>query len=187
MSTLIRPMRSVLFAGLLSALAGASGVAAVSHTATIVGTVTLTAADGGTFAGEGARVVMACGAGRTTRTEVADEHGAFRFQNVPVDSCSIEADVQGFVAQPVRVVTAADQVVGTDLHLGIAPLRVGVNVGGTEPPRELTARGESATAFGATPDFHHGLLKMPRRSCRADAGRRLERSASRAHTRSVSE
>ena len=156
MSTLMRPMRSVLFAGLLSALAGASGVAAVSHTATIVGTVTLTAADGGTFAGEGARVVMACGADRTTRTEVADEHGAFRFQNVPVDSCSIEANVQGFVAQPVRVVTAADQVVGTDLHLGIAPLRVGVSVGGTEPPREL---------------------KMPRRSCRPDAGRRLERSA----------
>src|SRR5580704_19520941 len=41
--------------------------------------------------------------------------------------------------------------------------------------------------LGATPDFHHGLLKMPRRSWRADAGRRLERSASRAHTRSVSE
>ena len=134
-------------------------------TATIVGTVMLTAADGGTFAGEGARVVMACGADRTTRTEVADEHGAFRFQNVPVDSCSIEANVQGFVAQPVRVVTAADQVVGADLHLGIAPLRVGVNVGGPEPPREL---------------------KVPRRSCRPDAGRRFERSA-KVRTRSPSE
>jgi hypothetical protein len=152
----MRPMRNVFFAGLLSALAGASAVAAVSQSATIVGTVTLTAADGVTFAGEGARVVMACGADRTTRTEVADEHGAFRFLNVPVDSCSIEVDVQGFVAQPVRVVTAADQVVGTDLHLGIAPLWVGVNVGGTEPPREL---------------------KVPRRSCRPDAGRRFERSA----------
>jgi hypothetical protein len=162
----VRPMRNVFLSGLLSALAAASPTAAVSTSATIVGTVTLTAADGGTFAGEGARVVMACGADSTTRTEVADEHGAFRFQNVPVDSCSIEADVQGFAAQPVRVVTVADQVVGTDLHLGIAPLRVGVNVGGTEPPREL---------------------KVPRRSCRADAGRRLERSARSAHTRSVSE
>jgi hypothetical protein len=165
MSTLMRPMRDVFLAALLSGLAGASGVAAVSGTATIVGTVTLTAADGGTFAGEGARVAMACGADRTTRTEVADKHGAFRFQNVPVDSCSIEADVQGFVAQPVRVVTAADQVVGADLHLGIAPLRVGVNVGGPEPPREL---------------------KVPRRSCRPDAGRRFERSA-KVRTRSPSE
>jgi hypothetical protein len=154
----VGPIRNVFLSGILSALAGASGVAALAArpTATIVGTVTLTAADGGTFAGEGARVVMACGADSTTRTEVADEHGAFRFQNVPVDSCSIEADVQGFVAQPVRVVTAADQVVATELHLGIAPLRVGVNVGGTEPPRQL---------------------KVPRRSCRPDAGRRSEPAA----------
>src|SRR5580700_9775677 len=114
----VRPMCNVFLSGLLSALAGACGVGALAArgdtpapTATIVGTVTLTAADGGMFAGEGARVIMACGADSTTRTEVADEHGAFRFQNVPVDSCSIEADVQGFVAQPVRVVTAADQVI----------------------------------------------------------------------------
>jgi hypothetical protein len=108
-------------------------IAGRSPSATIVGTVTLTAADGGTFAAGGARVVLACRAHRTTRTEVADDHGAFRFLNVPVDSCSIEADVQGFVAPPVRVVTAARQVVGTDLHLGIAPLRVGVSVGGSAP------------------------------------------------------
>jgi hypothetical protein len=155
-------MPNILLVGLLTAFTAASPAAAVSTSATIIGTVTLTAADGGTFAGEGARVVMACGADSTTRTEVADEHGAFRFQNVPVDSCSIEADVQGFVAQPVRVVTAADQVVGTDLHLGIAPLRVGVNAGGTEPPREV---------------------KVPRRSCRPDAGRRFERPARCAHAR----
>jgi hypothetical protein len=158
----MRPIPNILLAGVLTALTAASPAAAVSTSATIAGTVTLTAADGGTFAGEGARVVMACGADSMTRTEVADAHGAFRFQNVPVDSCSIEADVQGFVAQPVRVVTAADQVVGTDLHLGIAPLRVGVNVGGTEPPRGL---------------------KMPRRSCRPDARRRFERPARCAHAR----
>src|SRR6202035_3255342 len=103
-----------------------------------------------------ARVSLACAADGTTRTEVSDQRGAFRFVNVPIDRCSIQADVQGFVAPPVTVVTAADQIVGSDLHLGIAPLRVGVNVGGTKPPRGL---------------------KVPRRSCRLDAGRRFERPA----------
>src|SRR5438128_2098082 len=104
-------------------------MAGVDPSATIVGTVTLTAADGSTWAGDGARVALACGTDRTTRTEVADDHGAFHFLNVPIDSCSIEADVQGFLAQPVPIVTSAQQVVGIELHLGVTPLRVGVNVG----------------------------------------------------------
>jgi hypothetical protein len=72
--------------------------------------------------------------------------------NVPVDSCSIQADLQGFVGQPVRVVTVADQVVATDLHLDVVPLRVGVNVGGNVP-------------------FHEP--KILRRSRRSAVGRRL--------------
>src|SRR6267378_340749 len=95
-------------ATVLTAFAPASAMAGVGPGATIVGTVTLTAADGSTWAGDGARVALACEADRTTRTEVADDHGAFRFLNVPNDSCSIEADLQGFVAQPLRVVTAAE-------------------------------------------------------------------------------
>jgi Carboxypeptidase regulatory-like domain len=152
----MRPQLSVLITAALAAFVPAFASGGVSPSATIVGTVTLTAADGETFPGQGARVTLACAADATTRTEVSDEHGAFRFSTVPVDTCSINADVQGFAAPPVRVVTVADQVVGSDLHLGIAPLRVGVNVGGTVPPQEL---------------------KVPRRSCRSDAGRRLDRSS----------
>jgi hypothetical protein len=111
--------------------ASVSAIALASPGATIVGTVTLTAADGGTFPGEGARVTLTCPANGTTKAEVSDEEGAFRFLNVPVDSCSIQADVQGFAAQPISVVTSADQVAASDLHLGVAPVRVGVNVGGT--------------------------------------------------------
>ena len=124
----MRSVRNVSVAMVLIAFAPASVMAGASPGATIVGTVTLTAADGSTWAGDGARVVLACETDSTTRTEVADDHGAFRFLNVPVDSCSIEADVQGFVAPPVTVVTADQQAVPIDLHLGIAPLRVGVNV-----------------------------------------------------------
>jgi hypothetical protein len=147
-------MRSLLGASIvtaLTALAPASAAAGVGSSATIVGTVTLTAADGRTSAGDGARVALACGADNTTRTEVADDHGAFRFLDVPIDTCSIEADVQGFLAQSVTVVAAARQVVEIELHLGVAPLRVGVNVGGNVPVR---------------------VPKMRPGSCRSDTGPR---------------
>ena len=120
-------------AAVLSGFAPGPAVAIVGPTGTVVGTVTLTAADGSTWAGDGARVVLACGADAITRTGNADDQGVFRFEHVPVDRCSIEADVQGFLAQPVTVVTAAQQVVGIELHLAVEPLRVGVNVGGTTP------------------------------------------------------
>jgi Carboxypeptidase regulatory-like domain len=148
-------MLIVLFATVMTGVASVRAIAGTG--ATIVGTVTLTAADGAAFPGEGARVMLACPADGTARTEVSDEHGAFRFRDAPVDSCSIQAELQGFVGQPVGVVTAARRVVGTDLHLGIAPLRAGVNVAGTGPvpaPSPLA------------------------RSCRSD-GRRLERSSKR--------
>jgi hypothetical protein len=131
----------VLIAAMVTLLVATSAAAFAGPSATIVGTVTLTAADGDTFSGEGARVSLTCAAEGTTRTEVSNEHGAFRFLNVPVDSCSIEADVQGFVAPLVTVVTAADEIVGADLHLGIAPLRVGVTVGGTASFQEPNMRG----------------------------------------------
>jgi len=131
----VRSLINVSVVTVLTAFAPAFAMAD-SPSATIVGTVTLTAADGDTWAGDGARVALACGAGRTTRTEVADAHGTFRFLNVPVGSCSIEADVQGFLAQPVTIVIAAQEVVGIELHLGVAPVRVGVNVGGTTPSHE---------------------------------------------------
>jgi hypothetical protein len=67
--------------------------------------------------------------------------------------------VQGFVAPPVTVVTAADEIVGADLHLGIAALRVGVTVGGTASVQEPKR------------------LRRSRRSRGSGAGRRLERSA----------
>src|SRR5438105_3874718 len=69
----------VFLAAVLTAIAPASATAAVNPSATIVGTVTLTAADGGAWAGDGARVTLACGTGTTTRIEVADDRGVFRF------------------------------------------------------------------------------------------------------------
>jgi hypothetical protein len=132
----VRSLFSVSVAAVIAAVAPVAATASGNPSATILGAVTLRAADGGTFAGGGARVVLACRTDTTTRIEIADEHGAFRFLSVPVDTCSIQADVQGFTAQPASVVTAAGQVASTDLHLGISPLRVGVTVRRTAPDQE---------------------------------------------------
>jgi hypothetical protein len=154
----VRILVRVIVAGLLSGAAPLPAIAAPGQGAanvgtTIVGTVVLTDAAGETFAGEGVPVVMACGADGMTRTGVGDEHGAFRFPDVPVGSCSIEADVQGFVAPAVVVVTAPGETVETvevDLHLGVVPLSVGVSV--------------ARTAASLPP-------QRPRRSCMSMAGR----------------
>jgi hypothetical protein len=146
---------TVVIAAMVTLMAARSAAASGGPGATIAGTVTLMATHGDTFSAEGARVTLACAADGTTRTEISDEHGAFRFLNVPVDSCSIEADVQGFVAPPVTVLTAADGMVVADLRLGSVPLRAGVIVGGTPSVQEP---------------------KMPRRSRGCGAARRLERS-----------
>ena len=132
----MRSLLNVSVATVLTVFGPARAMAGVNPGATIAGAVTLMAADGSTWAGDGARVALACGADRTTRTEVADDRGAFRFLNVPIGSCSIDADMQGFFAQPVTVVIAAEQVVGIELHLVVVPLRIGVNVGGTTPFHE---------------------------------------------------
>jgi Carboxypeptidase regulatory-like domain len=132
----VRSILPVAVALALTALPPAVAAAAVGPSATIAGTVTLTAADGGTWAGDGARVTLACRLDRTTTTVVADDQGAFHFVNVPADTCSIEANMQGFAARPLTVVVAAEQVVGIELHLADVPLRVGVNVGGATPARE---------------------------------------------------
>ena len=151
-------MKSLLIvavATVLTTFAPASARADVTPSAAIAGTVTLTTADGAKLSGEGVRLILACAAEETKKTEVSDEHGAFRFLNVPVDSCSIQADLQGFAAPPASVVTVAGQVIAPQLHLGIVPLRVGVNVGGPPPFREP---------------------KMLSRFCQSDAGQRLRRS-----------
>jgi hypothetical protein len=139
----MKSLFSVCFVAMLIACAAPSAVASDSQSATIVGIVTLRTPDGSTFPGEGARVVLACAADGTARTDVADARGAFRFLDVPIDRCSIETDVQGFVAEPVAVLAAAEQVIEIDLRLGVAPLRAGVNVGGAATFQETNLQRQS--------------------------------------------
>ena len=59
----MRPLPHVIDLAALIAFGPPAAIAGVGPNATVVGTVTLTAADGGTFPGDGVRVTLAC-AGR---------------------------------------------------------------------------------------------------------------------------
>jgi hypothetical protein len=58
--------------------------------------------------------------------------------------------VQGFAAQPVKIVTAAEQVAECELQLEVTPVRVGVTVGGTlsvHEPKNLSGPCRSETSL----------------------------------------
>ena len=109
-------------------VSGSSHSAAGGPLAEVLGAITLTAADGATFPAAGTRITVRCAADDVVRFVDADENGAFRFTNLPPDTCSIATDLQGFEPATATVVTAAGMATALDLHLVPARLRTGVFV-----------------------------------------------------------
>ncbi len=63
----MRPLLNLFVVTVITAVASVSATAGAAPGAAIVGTVTLTKADGGTFPGDGARVTLACAADGTSQ------------------------------------------------------------------------------------------------------------------------
>ena len=100
---------------------------AVAEAGSVTGRVTLRAADGVKSAASGVRLILNCEAEPEPRVEIADEQGAFRFERVPVDACTISTDFQGF-----RSENAAISIPRADLrfHLEVEPVFVSVTATG---------------------------------------------------------
>lgn len=88
MSALKDVARVALFALLLSSVA-------LGETSTVVGFVRATGPEGPPVAMAGVRLTLTCG-NEAPRTIASDQQGQFRFTNVPVGSCSLVTDIQGF-------------------------------------------------------------------------------------------
>jgi len=100
----------------------------------ITGTVTVENADGDVLTVPGVRVTLRCGSADTsTIIEVSDERGLFRFDEVPVDTCSVGTELQGFSGRTVQVNTTPGQVTTLRLHLALTPVSAGVLVTGARP------------------------------------------------------
>jgi hypothetical protein len=114
-----------------AALSGAARLAAQSP-GEIRGTITLITADGTLLAAAGAQVTLRCTNGDIVKFGTADDDGVFRFGELPLDTCSVETELQGFESVTVTVATTPGAVASLALRLETTPLRTGVLV--TERP-----------------------------------------------------
>ena len=74
----------------------------------VAGTLTLTDASGQRFDAPGVRLTLTCGATPdAARVATSDDHGTFRFQDVPTDRCAIGTDLQGFASATALAVVRA--------------------------------------------------------------------------------
>jgi Carboxypeptidase regulatory-like domain len=123
-------MLLALAAALAATVVAADPITAVTHgDGAIVGTVTLTDARDEAFDAPGVRLTLTCTTMPTaTRVAISDDHGAFRFIDVPPDRCSITADLQGFAAATEFAVVRRAETARVAMHLDVAAVGAGVQV-----------------------------------------------------------
>jgi hypothetical protein len=130
-------MLLTLVAALTATVVAAAPVTADLHArATIVGTVTLTDARGETFDAPGVQLTLTCETqANAPQVATSDEHGAFRFADVPPDRCSIAADLPGFGGVTECAVVRAGETLPMTMHLDVAAIAADIRV---------VAKGDSA-------------------------------------------
>jgi hypothetical protein len=118
---------AVLFTATVTA---AEPVTADLHArAAIAGTVTLTDARGETFDAPGVQLTLTCETmADALQVSTSDEHGAFRFADVPPDRCTIAADLPGFGGVLECAVVRAGETLPVTLHLEVAASDAGIRV-----------------------------------------------------------
>jgi hypothetical protein len=107
-----------------------SGPAITSSRSTVgsvIGTVTLRAADGQLAAMPGVTVTLTCGNDQAW-TEVSNEEGEYRFDNVPVGDCSMVASMDGAASDAKAITVASDQVTEASLALALQQVSQEVTV-----------------------------------------------------------
>ena len=93
----------------------------------VVGAVTLTAADGAGFLAADARLIVTCEFERFEQIAISDDEGMFRLERLPPRGCRLVTELQGF-----RLASADIQAGQTRLqfHLEVEPIGTGVTITG---------------------------------------------------------
>ena len=120
----------ILVAALAATVVAAEPVTADLHARTaIVGTVTLTDARGETFDAPGVELTLPCDTIATApQVATSDEHGTFRFADVPPDRCSVAADLPGFNGVTECAVVRAGETLPVTMHLNVAAVAAGIRI-----------------------------------------------------------
>lgn len=137
MSALKNTINLALLMGILS------GTTVQGQTGTVVGTVQATGPDGQVLSIPGVRLMLTCEA-QAAAIVVSDQAGQFRFASVPVGSCSLRTDVQGFKAVSAAVHSAAAEQTDVPIFLEVEALYTGLTL---QARRSLS--GHAPTATGA--------------------------------------
>jgi len=80
------------------------------------------ASDGSFIHRDGAQVTLRCTNGDIVKFGTADDDGVFRFGELPLDTCSVETELQGFESVTVTVATTPGAVASLALRLETTPL-----------------------------------------------------------------
>lgn len=135
MSALKTTINLALLMGILS------GTTVQGQTGTVVGTVQATGPDGQVLSIPGVRLMLTCEA-QAAAIVVSDQAGQFRFASVPVGSCSLRTDVQGFKAVSAAVHSAAAEQTDVPIFLEVEALYTGLTVTGVPIPERSRADGD---------------------------------------------
>ena len=120
--------RQVLTVGLLLGLFG--GTAVYGQRGTVVGSVRTPVPGGETVAIPGVRMTLTCGS-EAARGNQSDEQGEFQFAEVPVGSCVLVTDVQGFKSVSTAFENTGTERIDLPLSLELEAMSAGLMVIGT--------------------------------------------------------
>lgn len=148
-------LKSAVTVGLFVALFG--GIPLDGETHAVVGSVRTTLPDGEIVAIPGVSVTVTCGGG-VVLSKLSDEEGEFQFAHVPVGSCSLFTDIQGFKSVSTAFESTGTERIDLPLSLELEAMYSGLMVIGT--PQD----GSSSAAISTT--------RSHRREARRDAGTR---------------
>jgi carboxypeptidase family protein len=95
----------------------------------VAGMVRLTDAHGEAFDAPGTQLTLTCDASRNEpQVTTSDDHGKFRFVDVPSGPCSLRAELPGFEPAASAIVVRRSQGWEADIHLEVVPIGTGLQV-----------------------------------------------------------
>jgi len=113
----------------------------------VSGTVSIAAPYGQANPIPGVTLTLAC-PNAEPRTEMSDDQGRFRFDDVPADTCSIVAELQGLTSMTKAVVVKSGRTTDLELRLDLEALHAEITVTGhsTTDTNPIAARVETINA-----------------------------------------
>jgi hypothetical protein len=118
---------SLCLAACTSPSVAAAQEAVAVEVTSVVGAVTLTAADGADFLAAGVRLIVTCESERFQQIAISDDEGMFRLERLPPRGCTLVTELQGFRSASAEIQAGQTRL---QFHLEVEPIGTGVTITG---------------------------------------------------------